>query len=354
MQNGIVVNSGAPEKPPVSSGGAPAVGGASGAGGAGGGTTVPVTGNSGGASGAGGTGTGGVTGTGGATGTGGSTSCPYNKCKVVATIGIKGPWDIAWGPGNKSVVTDGNVYFDQWLAAHSSACTIQNIDITNTTITPDLLAPLKIIFVMDLFHTPADRNAFVAGVEAGTFASYCGPCYGGTQRSLQQSEVDAILAWVNNGGGLATTMGYKNSWDEPANTNRLLRPFGVTYSTSDTWIFAGKTMITTFSRISPIASAITSGVNTLQVNNAVALKGWVGGAEGAFPPESYRFANFSSQGGYTMGIALIVPPYSANSGRILSWADEWITYDAVWGDTSQQADVFWNNTLKWLAGNCTP
>jgi hypothetical protein len=36
------------------------------------------------------------------------------------------------------------------------------------------------------------------------------------------------------------------------------------------------------------------------------------------------------------------------------WSDEWITYDQVWGDTSQQADVFWNNSLNWLAGNCTP
>jgi Tfp pilus assembly protein PilX len=74
VQNGIVVNSPAPEKPPVSSGGVPSAGGASGAGGAGGATTIIGTGTSGGATGTGGTATGGVTGTGGATGTGGSSS----------------------------------------------------------------------------------------------------------------------------------------------------------------------------------------------------------------------------------------------------------------------------------------
>jgi hypothetical protein len=352
VQNGIVVNSPAPEKPPVSSGGAPSAGGA---GGAGGGTTVPVTGNSGGAPGTGGAATGGVTGTGGATGTGGSTLCPYDKCKVVATIGIQGAWDITWGPGNKSVVTDGNVFFNQWLAAHSSSCKIQNnFDLSTVTITPELLAPLKIIYVLDLYHTRADRDAFIAGVEAGTYTQWCGTCYTGSQRSLLQSEVDAIKDWVNNGGGLATTLGYRNSWDEPANVNRVLRPYGVTYSTTDTWLFAGKTLITTFSHIPPIASALTNGVSTLQVNNVVAIKGWVAGAEGALPPESSHFANFSSQGGYTMGAALLVPPYTATSGRILMWSDEWITYDQVWGDTSQQADVFWNNSLNWLAGNCTP
>jgi len=359
VQNGIVVNSPAPEKPPVSSGGAPSAGGANGAGGAGGGTTVPVTGNSGGAPGTGGAATGGVTGTGGATGTGGSTLCPYDKCKLVATIGIEGPWNIGWGPGNKTVVKDGNGYFNQWLKAHSSACAITNIDITNTIITKDTLAdinhvPFKTIVLLDLAHTWADYNAFVAGVEAGTFVPWCGPCYTGTQRSLQQSEVDAILAWVNNGGGLATTVGYWNSGSEPGNVNKVLRPYGVTYSTSDTSLFATTAMISTFSRIPPIASVITNGISTLRVTNAIAIKGWTGSAEGSLPPESFHYTTFASQSGYGMGTALIASPYSASSGRILSWADEWITYDQVWGDTTQQAETFWNNTLGWLAGNCTP
>ena len=354
VQNGIVVNSPAPEKPPVSSGGAPSAGGA---GGAGGGTTVPVTGNSGGASGAGGTGTGGVTGTGGATGTGGSSSCPYNKCKVVATMGILGPWDIVWSStngGNQTLVKTGTVYYNQWLAAHSSACTIQNIDFTNTTITPELLAPLKIIVVLDLYHTPADFTAWLAAVQSSPDPFYY-HYYAGTQRALQPSELSALQAWINNGGGLATTAGYLN-WNgsEPANVNKILQPYGVSYSTTDTAIFTYTAMITTFSHIPPIASALTNGVNTLRITNGIAINGWVNGATGALPPESYHFTTFASQSGYVVGTAMVVPPYSATSGRIMVWADEWITYDDVWGDTSEQADQFWNNTLKWLAGNCTP
>jgi len=351
VQNGIVVNSPAPEKPPVSSGGAPSAGGANGAGGAGGGTTVPVTGSSGGAPGTGGAATGGVTGTGGATGTGGSTLCPYDKCKVVATMGVFGPWNAAC-QGNQ-VATSGSDAFNYWLSQHASNCTISNIDITDPThpITPALLAPFKLIVVLDLYHTPAELNARLTGVCNGSVGYYWP--YPGSQRQLGQSEVNAVVGWVNNGGGLATTMGVTNTAAEPANTNSFLRPFGIAYSTQKTDAFWGKPLLTAgnLSSIPPIASALTAGVTGLRIDNTIPISGWVGGAEGALPPESQYFTTFASDGGYAMGVAMRP---SLSSGRIVAWSDEWITYDANWGDPAEQVTTYWNNVISWLAGNCTP
>ena len=74
-----------------------------------------------------------------------------------------------------------------------------------------------------------------------------------------------------------------------------------------------------------------------------------GSSETSIPSNSSSFATFASWSGYTLGAAL-----TASSGRVVVWADEWITYDAVWGDSTEQAYTFWNNVLVWLAGpSCT-
>lgn len=39
-----------------------------------------------------------------------------------------------------------------------------------------------------------------------------------------------------------------------------------------------------------------------------------------------------------------------DSGRVVVWGDEWITYDSEWADlANQQVELFWVNILKWLS-----
>jgi len=166
VQNGIVVNSTAPQTapPPQTYGGAggAAQGGTTGAGGAGGtagtmvGTGAGGT-NSGGAGGSGGMGAGG---TGGKGGTGGNTSCPNASCAKIAILGVPGVWD----PNtNASDPSSGWAKFDTWLGTHSDNC--QNptlIDIDSTTITSLLLSQYNVLILLDLFHTKVERGACVA------------------------------------------------------------------------------------------------------------------------------------------------------------------------------------------------
>jgi hypothetical protein len=358
VRNGIVVNSGAPEQPP-NAGGAPGSGGAGGAGGAlgAGGSGVPPLGGAGGSTGGGmggglgGSGTGG-SGTGGSS-TGGSTSCYYNQCNVIATIGVGGPWNATYN-SDCSVKTTGNEYFNAWLGLHSSACTLGNIDLNLTTITPATLAPFKIIVVLDLYHTLADENAYFPYPCHGQY-----PAYVGHQRALQQREVDALVAWVQNGGGLMTTLGYTNTVDEPTSVNHILQPFGLAYSTSPSLLSVlwGNSLVTVsngqIATSSPIASALSAGVSKLRITSSEVVVGWANGAETTLPSDSSYFVNFLHASGNSVAVATVVSPHTSTSGRLLAVGDEWITYNDVWSDTTQQANAFWQNALAWLGGPCT-
>jgi Tfp pilus assembly protein PilX len=386
VQNGIVVNSNITQTPP-SYGGATSQGGATGtggAGGAGGAITVPVTGPSGGTPSTGGSvGTGGAA-TGGATGTGGST-CVYNRCLTVATIGISGPWDAVWsGKGAikdmGTLVKSGSTYFNDWLALHASACAIQNIDLSTTpTITKQTLQdingnPFKIIVLLDLYHTIGDREAWVA---AKLNTHY--PNYPGTQRALKPGEVNVILDWINAGGGLVTTMGYMNIPAEPSSANKILRPFGVSYSTNaadGSSVLGYGASVKGFKRSAPISCAITDPcssvcspnilqsycssssryVGNLQVTLGTNIVGWdiKNSVETGLRTDSNYFATFGSQGGYTMGVAFLANK-SSTSGKVVVWGDEWITYDDVWNsNNTYQPEAFWNNVLNWFSTGCTP
>jgi hypothetical protein len=153
-----------------------------------------------------------------------------------------------------------------------------------------------------------------------------------------------------------TTLGYINTTAEPVQVNNFLKPFGLTYSTNPAnvsllWgvylmnVSAGE-LVTS----APIASVLTAGVNSLRVTRTDLVVGWANNSETTLPSDSSYFVNFAHKNGYTMGVATSVTPHLASSGRLLVWSDEWITYDSVWSDSTEQANVFWNNALAWLAG----
>ena len=293
--------------------------------------------------------------TGGAAGAGGSdggVNC-NSQCPPTATIGITGVWGATYSNGSSgTVVTPGDAAFTTWLTARGTNCVIQNLDITgNNYLTATRIAPYQILIVLDIYHTQAEKNSFF-----NTKKTYTGyPAYPGTQRALQASEVNAIANWVNNGGGLMTTIGTASTAAEMTNANLLLNPFGIAYSVTNVNILPGNSTITTFSTVAPIASQITTGVKTLPVSGAAGIEGLAGGN---LPVNSSTFSLYASapngggRGGYGGGVyALGVATIVNGQGHVNVWADETITYDAAWSNSAYQVQTYWNHVLTWL-GQC--
>jgi hypothetical protein len=73
--------------------------------------------------------------------------------------------------------------------------------------------------------------------------------------------------------------------------------------------------------------------------------------------ESTTFSVYATGGGFSVGAARIFPKDQtfagqkmSNESRLSVWADEWITYDDVWGN--YDAGPYWDNILTWLSPLC--
>ena len=248
-----------------------------------------------------------------------------------------------------NVVTTGNDLFPAWLATRAPNCVVQNLDISNGNyLTAARIAPYKVIVVLDIYHTQADKDAFLNTKKTSSGS----PAYPGTQRTILASEVNAVRDWVNNGGGLMTTIDLTGTAAEMGNANLLLNPFGIAYSVTDVSILPSNSTVTTFSTAAPIASQITAGVNALPYRRGVSIEGLAGGN---LPSNSSTFSLYASGGNssgggghsdYAFGVATIVN----GTGHVNVWGDEWITYDSTWTG-AYQVQTYWNNVLTWL-GQC--
>jgi hypothetical protein len=305
----------------------------------------------GGAAGSGGTGGGGVDAATGAAGTGGN-AC-NGQCPLIATIGITGVWDYTYSNGTSGdVVTTGNNLFLAWLATRSANCTVENLDISGSNyLTAARLARYKVIVVLDIYHTQADKDAFLATKKTNPGA----PAYLGKQRAILASEANAVQDWVGAGGGLMTIAGISSRAAEMANVNALLNGFLIAYSVTDVYVLPGNSTVTTFATAPPIANQITTGVGTLPVSGAVGIEGLNGGN---LPPNSSSFSQYATggesygRGGFGNSYAIGVAKLVSGAGHLNVWGDEWITYDSAWtGAYNVSVQAYWNNVLTWL-GQC--
>ena len=275
-----------------------------------------------------------------------------------------------------------------WLAQHSKGCggkplTIfdpNNPDPNNHAVwlTPARLAPYDVIILLDVKHNDADLQRKIAGNYEDCNPEYCGvgnAGYGGNMRDMTTTGEATVLAnWVKNGGGLATIVGLAN-WpggNEVNFANQALAGSGLQYSTTAVSILAGTDTISGtwggsnlfgFRRDSlgptGLASVITNNVNLLRVTHGYEV---LLGVPDSGSTHAYARGYASSR------IAWNPTKYSAleyrtigaagnwMSGRVNVWGDEWITYDAVWGDLDQtghsyDAAAYWQNSIKWL-GQC--
>ena len=214
-------------------------------------------------------------------------------CLNIATIGAIGPWS-----------NGGNIFRD-WLNTRSST---PAVELGDQELTDEVLEPFQVIVVLY-----ASTMELTGGTQ--TLSAH---------HEFSTAEVEAMSRWVENNGGLMTTIGYTaDEASEVENVNRLLGPFGLGYSTTNLSLTG---FITDWS-----THPVTDSVLNIFTDNGV-------------EPTS---------GGITLAqdsdgrIALKVD--EIGSGKVAVWGDEWITYDSEWEDVEeQQVERLWLNMLKWL------
>lgn len=214
-------------------------------------------------------------------------------CLNIATIGEIGPW----GTGN---VLAG------WLNSRGPQPAVQ---LGDQEITEDLLRPFQVVVV--LFASTEELDA-----QGRVLAAH---------HAFSAAEATALQNWVNAGGGIMTTIGYTpNEAAEAANINALLGGMGMGYSTVNLGV---DQFVTDW-----VPHAVTNGVHNIFTNN---------GAE----PDGTNGLTLArdGQGHVALQVAEV------GSGHIITWGDEWITYDSEWANlTDEQVELFWLNMLKWL------
>jgi hypothetical protein len=218
-------------------------------------------------------------------------------CLNIGTIGHIGPW------------SDGGNIFEDWLNARTPQGAVA---LEDRELTPERLAPLQVIVVLHVAELEAVNTANNESAPA--------------HHPFSDDEAEAFAEWVEDGGGVMTTIGY--SLDEAAeivNVNRLLAPLGTGYST--TRFFYLNDFISNWEQ-----HPVTDGVSNIFTLNGI-------------EPDSGGMVLARGNGDSTALRVLEV-----DKGRAVIWGDEWITYDSEWEDLEdQQVELFWLNILKWLS-----
>jgi hypothetical protein len=219
-------------------------------------------------------------------------------CLNIATIGHIGPW------------SDGGDIFATWLNERSP---LGAVALEDQVLTPELLQPFQIVVVLHVDTTEARG----IGREGRVSPAH---------HPFTDAEAVAFLEWVAKGGGAMTTIGYAgNEVEEVVNVNLLLNPLGLGYSSTKLSLTGN------IDRWEP--HPITTGVSRIFTDD---------GAE----PDGALGTSLAWDGNDR--VALQVGEFE--SGRVVVWGDEWLTYDSEWEDlTDQQVELFWLNVLKWLS-----
>lgn len=201
--------------------------------------------------------------------------------------------------------------FQQWLEARSDV-PVRRIS-ADTSLDPGSLSGLQVLVVGNLVSR--------------TYASGA-PYYSGDQ-------VTAFNEWIAQGGGVIALAGYTSQSSAVAPLNELLMPTGVVYDLqtfpgSGNWTQPNTSNGTSYVVRTFSAHPTTDGVSALGVFHGYPVLG-----DGTA---------IATDGAYNVGMAKEV-----GRGRIVVWADEWITNDSEWTQREDlQVARFWLNTLRWL------
>jgi hypothetical protein len=211
-------------------------------------------------------------------------------CLKIATLGKRG----TWGSGD---------VFGKWLDSRSVNGAL---NLNSAVLTQELLADQQVLVVQDV--------------------SSIG-------RTFSADEVRALEHWVRSGGGLMTLTGYTSGLVDIDNVNKLLSPYEMNYDWPGVLLRTGQE--TSLPVSSFHAHPVTDGVAAIGVDNGHPVSGRNGTTIGWGSDSSETWELLRVQ--------------EVGDGRILMWADEWITYDSEWETRPDyRVELFWVNAIKWL------
>ena len=253
--------------------------------------------------------------------------CPTLSVAVVGTPGVWGNSDAA---------------FQDWLNSSSAGTAKVDNYLTKPAFSPDFLAGYNVIIFQGLGN---DSNN--------------GPWW-----TFSASEVAAFQDWVENkGGGVISLSGYSGDSNAINAKNALLAFSGIQYNQENIsppcaiakcpYQCGNPYQITEWNRSDPVIANLSLGVT---------MVGMDGGNTISAPADAHVAATTTK----TSGVSNWLVGKIVGKGRVLVFADEWITYTSQWtgqgnqndpsctGSTPQdlyQIAQFWYNMIRWTQPN---
>ncbi len=264
--------------------------------------------------------------------------CPTLKVALLGTPGV-------WGDGSQTA-------FQDWLKSSSAGTAKVDDYLAKPTFTADFLAGYNLIILAGLGDN-----------------SNSGPWW-----TFSASEVAAFQDWIENkGGGVISLSGYSNDTNEGAAKNDLLAFSGISYgqdcispacsivdaqNNKMCYRCGNPYQLTEWNRSDPVIENLSFGVTMIGID---------GGRPIHAPADAHVAATTTSASSVSNWLVGKI----TGNGRVLVYADEWITYTDQWtGHSGQylsdpscegflpqelyQTAQFWYNMIHWAqpASNC--
>jgi hypothetical protein len=266
---------------------------------------------------------------------GGDCICPTLSVAVVGKPGI-------WGSGTDTA-------FQDWLNSNSAGTARVDNYLTKPVFTPDFLAAYNLLI----------------------FAGFGDDSNNGPWWTFSATEIAAFQDWIENkGGGVISLAGYSGDSKEISAKNALLAFSGISYqdqNTNPSCLIAKchyecgnpSAQLNEWNKTDPVIANLSFGVKMI-------------GIDGGHPINAPADAHVAVMTTTATGnVQNWLVGKVTGKGRVLVYADEWITYTAQWdGHDAQYANdptckgllpqdlyqtaQFWYDMIRWTQpnGNC--
>jgi len=259
-------------------------------------------------------------------------TCPPFKLAVIGKPG-------KWGANPNG---DPDTALQDWLNSSSAGTAQVDNFTTRTTLTPEFLAQYSVIILASLSE---DSNV--------------GPWW-----TFSADEIAAFDAWVQNGGGVISLIGYSGDPGEISPVNQLIAFSGITYSADGVWGTCAdqqtcncthSNTLSEWNRTDPVVAPLATGMTFV---------GYELGRSIMAPSDGHVAATVGGTSNALVGKLV-------GKGRVLAYGDEWVTYTSQWtgaGNPSAsdpscsgylpqdkyQMAQFWYNVIRWAqpAASC--
>ncbi len=241
-------------------------------------------------------------------------------CMAILSLGQPGGTGAGNGNDNTNAFQD---YMNKYTQSATGATSTMTMLRKHTTITADFLKGYNVLVLQALED---DINA-------------------GSIWTISQSETDALAKWVQDGGSLITMSGYSANSNEVQPLNQLLggsnKWSGISYNADDIFGTCPDNMCYCTDSSIPFDGWQSDYADNDQLTHDLKKVGvFHGRSINCSGSDCQVFAKDSS--GTKIGVGKVV-----GKGRVVAWADEWVTYTSQWGVQTSQ----WDSNVQCTGGD---